>query len=86
MNCAFRYPPCNPETGKISLICRNNCAIVDEVSVECFTGRFRNGLEFPALNKLLNTFVCLEPETYYNIPLQYIETMDPDDCYSLGWY
>ena len=86
MICVFSFPACNPATGRILPICSNRCGVVDIVIGRCSLEFFRNDPEFPAINQFLDTFVCNEPETYYNFPLQYIETMDPNDCSSIGWY
>ena len=84
--CVFSFPACNPITGRILPICSNRCGVVNFVIGECSLEFFRNDPEFPNVNRLLDTFVCDEPESYYNFPLQYIETMDPSDCISIGWY
>ena len=82
----FSFPACNPITGRILPICSNRCGVVNFVIGECSLEFFRNDPEFPNVNRLLDIFVCDQPESYYNFPLQYIETMDPDDCSSIGWY
>ena len=76
----FRYPACNDTTGKILPICPDICDLVDQVVGLCTESQFfRNNPKFPAVNHLLDTFVCLEPQSYYNFPAQYIET-DPNEC------
>ena len=78
--CVFRFPACNPTTGRILPICPDICGLVDTVVGLCTESQFfRNNPEFPAVNELLDTFICLEPQSYYNFPAQYIET-DPNDC------
>ena len=78
--CVFRYPACNDTTGKILPICPDICGLVDGVVNQCTESQFfRHNPDFPAVNHLLDTFVCLEPQSYYNFPAQYIET-DPNDC------
>ena len=82
--CVFTFPACNPTTGRILPICRNRCGIVDSIVGVCSVEFFRNNPAFPAVNQLLDTFVCLEPQSYYNFPTQYIETTDPNDCSEIG--
>ena len=78
--CVFEYPACNDTTGKILPICPDICGLVDGVVNQCTESQFfRHNPNFPAVNHLLDTFVCLEPQSYYNFPAQYIET-DPNDC------
>ena len=80
MICVFRYPACNATTGKILPICRDICGLVDTFVGQCTESQFfRHNPDFPTVNHLLDTFVCLEPQSYYNFPAQYIET-DPNDC------
>ena len=77
MICVFRFPACNPETGMILPICPELCPTVDDIVMQCSLEFFRGNPDFPNINQLLDTFVCLEPETYYNFPEQYIAT---DEC------
>ena len=74
-----RFPACNETRGTILPICRNICDFVDMVVSQCISQQFLNNPEFPAVNRLLDTFECLEPQSYYNFPAQYIET-DPNIC------
>ena len=84
--CVFRFPACNETRGTILPICRDICHIVDSIIEQCASGQnFRHNPRFPAVNTLLDTFVCLQPETYYNFPVQYIET-DPDICSGFSKY
>ena len=82
--CVFGFPACNPTTGRILPICRNRCPIVDLIVAQCSEEFFIDNPEFPAVNRLLDTFVCREPQSYYNFPIQYIETDDPNDCSEIG--
>ena len=78
----FRFPACNETRGTILPICHNYCDFVDLVVNRCTSQHFEifiNNPEFPAVNQLLDTFECLEPQSYYNFPAQYIET-DPNIC------
>ena len=81
----FRFPACNATTGRILPICPDVCSFVDAVVMPCTNGFFRNNPDFPAVNQLLDAFVCLEPQSYYNFPSQYIET-DPNDCLKICKY
>ena len=81
----FRFPSCNPETGRILGICPNVCPTIDSIITDCSLEFFRNNPDFPAVNELLDTFVCLDPETYYNFPAEYIET-EPEDCSQIRKY
>ena len=85
MICALNFPACNPITGRVLPICEDQCILVDEIIRQCSTEFFRHNPEFPTVNRFLNTFVCDRPETYYNFPLQYIETTNPNDCSLIGW-
>ena len=76
----FRLPACNSTTGRILPICRSSCSDVDAFIAECSAEFFRNNPHFPAVNERLDTFVCLEPLSYYPFPAEYIETTDPNDC------
>ena len=64
-------------TGMILPICPDVCPLVDDIVSQCSLEFFRNNEEFPNVNQLLDDFVCLEPQSYYNFPIQYIST---DDC------
>ena len=76
----FRFPACNETRGTILPICRDICGLVDGIVNQCTEEQFfRNNPDFPAVNQLLDTFVCSEPQSYYNFPIQYIET-DPNIC------
>ena len=76
----FRFPACNETRGTILPICRDICPIVDVIVNQCTSQQFfRNNPEFPAVNRLLDTFICLKPQSYYNFPDRYIES-DPDIC------
>ena len=78
--CVFRFPACNETRGTILPICRDICGLVDGIVNQCTEEQFfRNNPDFPAVNQLLDTFVCSEPQSYYNFPIQYIET-DPNIC------
>ena len=78
--CVFKYPACNDTTGKVLPICPGICTIVDDIVNLCTESQFfRRNPDFPAVNDFLDTFVCLEPQSYYNFPVQYIET-NPNDC------
>ena len=81
--CVFRFPACNDTTGTILPICSSLCPTVDAIVMECSLEFFRNNSDFPAVNELLDTFVCLEPQTYYNFPAQYIDT---EQCSAFGKY
>ena len=80
----YRFPSCNATTGRILPICPDVCSFVDAV-VELCDGFLRNNPDFPAVNRLLDEFVCIEPQSYYNFPSQYIET-DPNDCLNISKY
>ena len=84
MDCMYRFPACNATTRKILPICPDICSFVDTVVNLC-TEEFRNNPDFPALNQLLDIFMCLEPQSYYNLPAQYIET-NPNDCLKICKY
>jgi len=84
MICIFRFPACNPSTGKTLPICTSICDSVDSIAKQCLLEYFGNNTEFPVVNQLLSAFRCHEPQTYINFPLQYIETDDPDDCSEFG--
>ena len=80
VNCVLKYPACKATTGKILPICQTFCGAVDNFVDICTESQFfRNNSDFPIVNHLLDTFVCLDPQSYYNFPAQYIET-DPNDC------
>ena len=83
--CVSRFPTCNETRGTILPICRNICDFVDLVINQCTLQFFRNNPEFPAMNRLLDTFDCHEAQSYYNFPIQYIET-DPNYCAGFGEY
>ena len=82
--CVFRFPACNPVTGRLLPICQSSCGSVDSIISQCSAAFFRNDPMFPAVNGLLDAFVCLEPLTYYNFPLEYIETENISDCSEVG--
>ena len=83
MTCMLRFPACDPTTGMILPICPEQCPTLDAIIMECSAEYFRNNPDFPAMNELLNTIVCLEPQTYYNIPVQYVTTA-PNYCIELS--
>lgn len=74
--CVFRFPACNPETGKILPICPFVCPTVDCIVNECSLEFFAGDPNFPEVNRLLDIFMCNNPQTYYNFPSQYISTGD----------
>ncbi|XP_065910180.1 tyrosine-protein kinase receptor TYRO3-like isoform X2 [Dysidea avara] len=76
--CVFRFPGCNPDTGKILPICSFVCPVVDCIVDACSLEFFRNDPNFPEVNRLLDQFICRVPQTYYNFPSQYIS--DDSDC------
>jgi len=81
--CVFRFPGCDPGTGKILPICPLACPIVDCIVDDCSLEFFAGDPNFPAINQLLNAFVCDDPQTYYNFPSQYIS--DPNEnCSFIG--
>ena len=82
MICTLRFPACDPTTGVTLPICPEQCPFIDDIIMACSVEYFRNNTEFPAVNQLLDTIVCLEPQTYYSLPAQYIAT-DPNDCLTL---
>ena len=79
LTCTLRFPACNGTTGKILPVCPEQCPTIDAIEMECSVEYFRNNSDFPAVNQLLDTTACLEPQMYYNLPAQYIAT-DPNDC------
>ena len=79
--CVFRFPACNPMTGMILPICPDLCPLVDDIVMQCSLEFFRNNPEFPNVNRLLDEFECLDPQSYYNFAIQYIST---DDCSAFG--
>ena len=84
--CVFRFPACDETRGTIVPICRSDCSIVDLIVELCTSQQFfRNNPEFPAVNRFFDTFECLEPQSYYNFPAQYIET-DPNICSGIRKY
>ena len=84
--CVFSFPACNERRGTILPICRSICDVVDLIVERCTSQQFfRNNSAFPAVNRLFDTFVCLEPQSYYNFPAQYIES-DPNICSGFGKY
>lgn len=74
MICVLTFPACNSTSGMILPICPDQCPTLDAIIEECSLESFRNNPDFSAVNELLDTIVCLEPQTYYNIPAQYIAT------------
>lgn len=65
MVCVFRFPTCNPDTGKILPICPSVCPIVDCIANTCSLEFFAGDPDFPEVNQLLDLFMCNEPQTYY---------------------
>ena len=85
MSCMYRFPACNATTKRILTICHDICSFVDAVVKSCTEEVFRNNPDFPALNQLLDGFICLEPQSYIILPAQYIET-DPNVCLKICKY
>ena len=86
MSCMYRFPACNATTGRILTICPDVCSLIDTVVVKsCADEYFRNNPDFPALNRLIDGVMCLEPQSYIIFPAQYIET-DPNACLKICKY
>ena len=72
--CVLRFPACNATSGRILPICPDLCSFIDGVIIaRCSSEFFANNPNFSAVNDLLNRFECLQPQSYYNFPAQYIE-------------
>ena len=81
--CVFRFPACNPNTGKILPICPFVCPTVECIVNECSLEFFAGDPNFPEVNRLLSEFNCSFPQTYYNFPSQYISSgsdFTNDEC------
>ena len=84
--CALRFPSCNDSRGTILPLCHNVCSLVDFAFESCISRKFfRYNPRFPVVNQLLDAFVCVEPKSYYNFPIQYIDT-NPSICSIISKY
>ena len=79
--CTFSLPACNPTTRRILPTCSSNCSAINSNIADCVEP-FRNDPEFPVLSAFVDAFECREPQTYIPFPVQYIETSDPNECFT----
>ena len=85
LNCVATFPTCDlisETTGRLLSICPSLCPMIDALIAQCSV-QFVDNPSFVAINELFDSFICLEATTYYQFPLEYIET-DPANCLSLG--
>ena len=83
VTCVYRFPPCDPTTGRLLPICHQQCPDIESNIEECSPETLE---DYPSVSRLLDSFVCLEPQSYImNLPQQYIET-DTSQCSELGKY
>ena len=85
LNCVIGYPACRTNTYKLIPICRSQCTVINLQIRQCILcmEMNTNSSDYLLAKNLLNSFECDDPKTYYNFPLQYVET-NSDDCITLS--
>ena len=80
--CVYRYPACSNITGRLLPICTYICQGIESVIVDCSLESFG----YPTVSQIVNSFDCLDPQTYFtDFPDDYIED-DPSECSLPGNY
>lgn len=77
LNCVIRHPACSANTKKLVSICHSQQLTINFQIKLCLLHLEDSGVhssDFPLVKNLLNSVDCVDPETYYNFPLQYVET------------
>ena len=69
LNCVIKYPACNANMEKLIPICPSQCTLIDFQIAHCLL--VLDDLDFLLVKRILNSFHCNNPQTYYNFPRQY---------------
>lgn len=79
LNCVVKYPACSTNMEKLIPICPSQCTLIDFQIAHCLL--VLDNLNFLLVKRILNSFHCDNPQTYYNFPRQYfIDEANLTDC------
>jgi len=82
LNCVIKYPACSADMEKLIPICPSQCALIDFQKAKCLL--VLSDLDFSLVKGVLQSFKCVDPQTYYNFPQQYVDEANMTDCLTLS--
>ena len=85
LNCVVKYPACSTDTQKLIPICQSQCPQINIQIARCSLDLVSS--DFILVKRLLNSFGCYDPNSYYNFPSRYINIeTNTTECLMLSKY
>ena len=86
LNCMITYPACSVNREQLIPLCPSQCPQLSVQIAQCSLDLLNvYNSDFQLVQKLLNSFECDDPQTYYNFPSQYIEN-NSTNCLMISAY